>query len=113
MSIGENIKRLRKQNKIEQADLGKRLGISGKTISSWECGRTEPRAAMIEKMAEIFGCDQSDIISGTGKYSMLYDSRRDERLHLIVDCFEKMTDAQKNQVVDYARFLLRGGENEY
>lgn len=60
--ISENIKRLRLKADMEQIELADRLGVSNKTISSWECGRTEPRMGMIEKMCKVLNCSKSDIV---------------------------------------------------
>ena len=36
MSIGKNIKSLRESRGLTQDELGKIIGVSGKTVSSWE-----------------------------------------------------------------------------
>lgn len=64
MGIGRNIEKFRKQVKLTQGELGEKLHISNKTISSWEKDRTEPNIGMIEAMCEIFGCQKSDLIDG-------------------------------------------------
>lgn len=64
MLIGESIKYLRKKKGMEQKDLAKILMISDKTISSWECGRTEPRMGMLRKMANIFDVNLDDFADG-------------------------------------------------
>ena len=63
-SLAQNIKAQRIKNKMEQSDLAERLHISNKTISSWECGRTEPRMGMIEDMCNIFGCSKQELLDG-------------------------------------------------
>ena len=55
------IKELRKQNGISQAELGKKLHVSGGTISSWEVDRTEPNMMQVLLMAKIFGCSTEEI----------------------------------------------------
>lgn len=65
MSIADNIRRLRISKNLEQKELAKMLDVSNKTVSSWECGRTEPKIGMIEKMAEIFGCSKTDLIDNS------------------------------------------------
>lgn len=64
MNIGENIKKQRERLGMEQKELADKLGLSNKTISSWECGRTEPRMGMIEDMCVIFGIDKTTLIDG-------------------------------------------------
>lgn len=54
MSIGSNIKRLRELNEYTQDTLGDKLGVSGKTVSSWEIDRTQPKMDKVQRMSEIF-----------------------------------------------------------
>lgn len=112
MSMAENIKALRTKKGIDQKELGKLLGITGKTISSWECGRTEPRAAAIAKMAEIFGCSQHDIITGGNGIEVKYDSRQDYQLARLMGIMPKLTERERKLLVDYAAFLVKNQENE-
>lgn len=67
MGIGRNIESFRKQAKLTQGELGEKLHVSNKTISSWEKGRTEPNIGMIEAMCEIFKCEKTDLIDGIFK----------------------------------------------
>ncbi len=64
MSYGENIKKLRKENKISQIELGKLLNVSNRTISSWEKDRTRPTMDMINAMCDIFHCGYSEFMRG-------------------------------------------------
>ena len=53
MSYGDNIRKLRKVNHMNQTELGKLLNVSNKAISSWESDRTEPNMEMINAMESI------------------------------------------------------------
>lgn len=64
MSIGENIKMWRERRNLKQSDLAEKLGISDKTVSSWEINRTEPKMGMIEKICAVLSCKKTDIIGG-------------------------------------------------
>ena len=37
MSIGENIKKWRELRNLKQSELAELIGVSDKTVSSWEC----------------------------------------------------------------------------
>ena len=52
--IGNNIKELRKINKLTQFDLADKLNYSNKTISRWESGEIIPDVQTINKLSEIF-----------------------------------------------------------
>lgn len=102
MDIANNIKKYRIALHMEQADLAAKLHISNKTISSWECGRTEPKMGMVEAMCQIFGCTKDDLI-GTDHNS---DPNEKELLFIYRNInLEGRTDLMK-----YARYLQAQAE---
>lgn len=128
MGIGENIRKFRIAHNMEQKELGKALNVSDKTISSWECGRTEPKMGMIQSIAELFGVETSDIIEGRvyngydsaeefeqawhklggGKhpnYEMEYISSED---HIVIEVLQKKE--LHDHLVEYARYLQSRSE---
>lgn len=62
MSIAENIKRIRLEHGLSQAELGKIAGVSDKAVSTWELGIKVPRMGAVEKMANYFGIAKSEIV---------------------------------------------------
>jgi transcriptional regulator with XRE-family HTH domain len=54
INIGEKIKKFRISNNMSQYDLGNKLFVSDKTISSWETNRTLPTIDLIVKICDIF-----------------------------------------------------------
>lgn len=62
MSIGDNIKKWRELRNLKQSDLAGLIGVSDKTISSWEINRTEPKMGMVEKICKALNCKKTDII---------------------------------------------------
>ena len=62
MEIGKNIRRFREQCDMTQAEVAKRLGVSPTAVSWWESGRTEPKIGTVEKLAELFGVEKSDVL---------------------------------------------------
>lgn len=62
MSIGENIKKWRECRNLKQSELAELLGVSDKTVSSWEINRTEPKMGMVEKISAALRCKKTDII---------------------------------------------------
>jgi len=49
------IKELRLEKGISQAKLGKEIGVTDRTISNYETGRTEPDIDATAKLCKIFG----------------------------------------------------------
>ena len=76
LQLGINIKRLREQRGLSQDDLGELLGVSGKTISSWEIGRTEPNMGKVEELSNVLNVQISDLILSSDsleKVGMIFD----------------------------------------
>lgn len=80
MGISENIKLLREQYGLSQKELGQIAGVSDKAVSTWEQGIKEPRMGAIQKIADHFGIQKSNIIEDNGLQSKSVTlTPRDER----------------------------------
>lgn len=53
MSASETIKKIRMRLGLEQTEFGDEIGVSGSTVSSWECGIRVPRIKTIRRMKEL------------------------------------------------------------
>jgi transcriptional regulator with XRE-family HTH domain len=51
--VGRNIVIARKLAGMSQAQLGRLVGAPANYLSEWEAGKHEPRAARLEKLAEV------------------------------------------------------------
>lgn len=60
--IGENIKKLRIENKLSQKELANSLGVSNKTISHWESGYSQPPLEFIVKLKKLLNVCYEDIL---------------------------------------------------
>lgn len=61
--IGEVVKRKRTRDRLTQADLGTRIGVSGSYISSIESAQTSARVAELEGLAMIFRTTAVELIN--------------------------------------------------
>ena len=50
----DNLKTLRAEYKMSQADLAKKLGVTQQCVSEWELDKTEPTLSYLCLMADIF-----------------------------------------------------------
>lgn len=66
MAISDNIKKLRKMYDLSQKDLALIAGVTDKAVSTWEQGMKEPRMGTIQKIADHFGLQKSNIIEDDG-----------------------------------------------
>ncbi len=72
MSIGENIRRIRKENKMTQKELGEKLGgISQQQIGQWENGDKNPKIETIQKIALALHVTLRDLMPDTFEHAQL------------------------------------------
>ena len=62
MSFKENLKKLRKEQKIGQQEMAEKLSVSVKTISHWETGYTEPSISQLIAIANIFDISIDELV---------------------------------------------------
>ena len=60
----EQLTALRRQARLTQAELGRRLGVSATTIYKWEHGQCEPGIDSLNTMARIFGVSVDALCGG-------------------------------------------------
>jgi len=53
MTLGERIRKARKQKLLTQADLGEAVGVHEMTVRRWESDNTAPSVAMLQKIANV------------------------------------------------------------
>ena len=105
MNIGETIKLFREKSGMSQAELAKALDISGQTISSWERNRTEPNIYMIKKMAQLFNCDETELIYSSTDSQLQFDEI-DNDMKEIMYIYSKLNDDQKKIVLYIMKFFI-------
>jgi transcriptional regulator with XRE-family HTH domain len=59
-TVGERLRVLRQGARLSQAELGRRLGIAGPTISNYETGYSRLVADELPKFAQVLGCSPCD-----------------------------------------------------
>jgi len=62
MNADEQILRYRKDRGLTQNELAERLNVSRSLVAMWESGERIPDSFSVEKMAELFGVKESDIV---------------------------------------------------
>lgn len=62
MTVGEKILKCRKELKMSQEELGKKLLVSRQTISLWEKDQTVPTIDNLIKLKEIFGVSVDEML---------------------------------------------------
>lgn len=55
------LKKIRESSGMSQKELAKKLGVSQKTVSSWEINRTSPKPSQMQHMEDLFGFPKEEI----------------------------------------------------
>ena len=77
--IGEFLSILRKSKGLTQQEVADALGVSNKTVSSWETGASCPDIGMLPAIAELFGVTCDELLRGAQPYAAT--TRVNKRYH--------------------------------
>lgn len=109
--LGENIKRLRRENELTQEMLADFLGVTFQTVSNWERGESYPDITILPEIAsffrvsvdELLGMNESEAQIKIQEYLDFYDKMKVKDAQLT---FEKFQQAVKDFPSDF-RILVR------
>lgn len=84
VKMGSFLAELRKEQKLTQAELGEKLGVTNKTVSRWETGTYVPPVEILEELSRLYGLTINEILSGrkltTEEYKEMAESNIRETL---------------------------------
>ncbi len=80
MVLGNRIRRLRKDNLLSQAELGKLIGVSKVSVSGYESGNRVPSIPILEKMVDVLNTS-TDYILGREVNAVCED---DESMNIVL-----------------------------
>lgn len=105
MTLGEKIRRLRKEKDWSQTQLGQKLGLHPKHISRYENNVHNPPIETLVRIAELFGIsvdylltEQPKTISGT--------AIKDNKVLEYFDAVDKMEPEYKKMVFDLIDLIM-------
>ena len=82
LNIGENLRRLRREQNMTQETLAEKLGTSFQSVSRWENGTTYPDIEFLPAIARIFGTTVDNLIGCDSNPS-------DEEMEQIMNAFSE------------------------
>lgn len=128
MTLGELLKKTRKQYKMTQGDVAKLLGVSRSGYTYYENGRSTPSIETLKKLAVIYDTTVDDIVgmptrkTAQGKASAssllvaegntdpLMFMKKDEQA--LIMAFRLLSDDEKKKVSEMTLSLLSERKNE-
>lgn len=61
--LGDRLARLRRTKGFSKTDLAERLGVTVTSICYWEQGRSRPRLARLQELADLLGTSPAELLS--------------------------------------------------
>lgn len=103
LSIGENIRKYRRNNDLTQEQLAEKLGVSFQAISRWENGTTYPDMELLPSIAQFFGVSVDSLFGCSDEEN----EKAAEKLFydLGVATYEEPTD--KKKIISIIRGIRR------
>lgn len=93
MVFAKNLNRLMENRK--QIDVANDLGVSPSVLSSWCVGARMPRMDKIERLAQYFGVNKSDLLEDHSEPIPAYDAKTKK----IMDMVSQMSEDQKDAML--------------
>ena len=105
--LSEQIKRLRKQKKMSQRELGIHFGVIKQTVSSWERGNSNPSHDTLVNMADFFGVSLGEMYGITDPVTP-FEEEWPELIQVLRESGTLATAEERKKYAKVLRTLLEG-----
>ncbi len=103
--LGEIVKQKRQRDRLTQADLGGRIGVSGSYIGSIESGQTSPRISEIEGLAKVFRTTAFDLITEAAQPDPRTFTNANRERNAFLGLYDALTPEHQKQARQFLLFL--------
>ena len=101
--FSDELRKLRKQKKLNQAALAEIVGMSQATVAAWENGTRKPDVETISYLADYFGVTVDYLM---GRDEPAAAPAVPERLKESYALFQQLTDEEYAEIIEMAKFKL-------
>jgi transcriptional regulator with XRE-family HTH domain len=108
MSIGKNIRQLRKSKGWTQVELAQMLKMTQQAITSYECGKKKPPVERLPDIAGLFGVSIEELIGKEPVKVELNESHlhKNSRTAKIQELFEKLPPLEQRAILKQVTALV-------
>jgi len=96
--IGKFIALLRKEKKLTQEQLAEKIGVTSKSISRWENGKTMPDVSLFEPLCKELDITINELLSGKKINKDEYQEKFEENVLNAINYANKKLDVSRNQI---------------
>ncbi|GAB6100399.1 hypothetical protein JCM16358_22780 [Halanaerocella petrolearia] len=104
MGIGKQLRKLRKEENLTQAQLGKKLNLGESTISLYESNKREPDYKTLKKIADFFNV--------TADYLLGFSSKEEQKDKLKEIAPEKTLELLNPEEIDFLWEILHDDKRQ-
>lgn len=104
--IGENLKKLRKKNKMGQTEVAKAIHVSNGVISLWENNLRTPSFDTLKKLASLFNVSICDILEDANYERDNKFAEFTEKQKELLPIIQMLNDRQCQRTYDYLSGML-------
>ncbi len=104
--FASNLKRYMEVKGKNRNDISEALGISYFTVSDWVNGKKYPRMDKVEKLANYFGIQKSDLIENKVEKKSPEEPKLSEGEKIMLDLFRRVPEDQQQLVLGMIRAAL-------
>ena len=95
-NIGLFIASKRREQNLTQEQLAEKIGVSNKTVSKWETGKTMPDYSVVEALCEVLNISVSELIAGKEKEPDTNDSSYEKDMALLSYKIEQLENKKSS-----------------
>lgn len=95
--IGLFIASKRREQNLTQAQLAEEIGVSNRTVSKWETGKTMPDYSVVELLCQVLNISVSELIAGKEKEPDIGNISYREDMALLSYKIEQLEKCSKTQ----------------
>ena len=113
--MANNIKRFMSMKGVDRNTVCAALGIKYTTLTDWINAKTYPRIDKIEKLANYFGVDKSDLVEPEDlryyRNQLVHNRAEDARVNegILLDASKDLTDEELESVINIVNQLRNKG----
>ena len=96
---GKFIAGARNQMGLTQKELAEKIGVSDKTISKWECGKSMPDISYMDALCNSLDINMNELISGERLTEAAYSVKAEENIMALMKENEKTRKSTKRRII--------------
>lgn len=104
--VGKFITELRKARGLTQAQLGKRLGVTDKTVYKWEKALIAPNISILNNLSRELGVTTTELLNGE-EVKKINPFRFNQSIHSNIDFYTQISENKYNKKIKLFLLLFK------